>query len=110
MCYIVYLDDLLIYFNYLYQDRQDIDNILEEIWKSETNVKSSECDFHQAEMEYLKFIINWERIKTDPVKTKAIWDCKTPKGKTDIQSSLGFCNFNGRFIKGFSRTAQPVYD
>ena len=110
MCCIVYLDDVLIYSNNLYQHRQDVRNILEAIRKSGMKVKPSKCEFHKEETEYLGFIINREGIKTDPVKTQAIWDWKTPKNKTDIQSFLGFCNFYRRFIEGFSRTAKPLYD
>ena len=73
-------------------------------------IKPSKCEFHKEETEYLGFIINREEIKTDPVKTQAMWDWKTPKNKTDIQSFLGFCNFYRRFIEGFSRTAKPLYD
>src|ERR1700743_1542593 len=110
VCCIVYLDDVLIYSNNLWRHKQDVRNILEAIRKSGMKVKPSKCEFHKEETEYLGFIINREGIKTDPVKTQAIWDWKTPKNKTDIQSFLGFCNFYRRFIEGFSRTAKLLYD
>ena len=56
-------------------------------------VKPSKCEFHQGETEYLGFIIGQEGVKTDPVKTQAIWDCTTPKKIREIQCFLGFCNF-----------------
>ena len=107
---IVYLNDILIYSNNLQRHQQDVRKILEAISKSGIKVKPSKCEFHKEETEYLGFIINREGIKTDPVKTQAIWDWETPKNKTDIQSFLGFCNFYHRFIEGFSRTAKPLYD
>ena len=73
-------------------------------------VKPSKCKFHKEETEYLEFIMNREGIKPDPIMTQAIWDWKTLKNKTDIQSFLRFCNFNQEFIEGFSRTAKPLYD
>ena len=93
MCCIVYLDDVLIFSNNLQQHRQDVRNILQAIQTSGMKVKPSKCEFHKEETEYLGFIINREGIKTDPIKTQAIWDWKTPKNKTDIKSFLGFCNF-----------------
>ena len=93
MCCIVYLDDVLIFSNNLKQHQQDVRNILEAIRKSGMQVKPSKCELYKEETEYLGFIISREGIKTDPVKTQAIWDWKTPKNKTDIQSFLGFCNF-----------------
>jgi len=74
MCCIVYLDDVLIYSNTLQQHRKDVSNILEAIRKSGMKVKPSTCEFHQNETEYLGFIIGQEGVKTDPVKTQAIWD------------------------------------
>ena len=109
-CCIVYVHDVLIYSNNLQQHRQDVSKILKAIRTSGMKVKPSKCEFHKAEMEYLGFIINREGIKTDQVKTQAIWDWKRPKNKTHIQSFLGFCNFYRRFIEGFSRIAKPLYD
>ena len=72
-------------------------------------VKPSKCEFHQEETEYLEFVVNPNGVKTDPVKTQAIWEWMTPKSKKEIQCFLGFCNFYQRFIEGFSRTAKPLY-
>jgi len=72
-------------------------------------VEPSKCEFHQSETEYLGFIIGQEEVKTDPVKTQAIWDWTTPKKIKEIQCFLGFCNFYRRFIEGFSRTSKPLY-
>ena len=74
MCCIVYLDDVLIFSNTLQQHQQDVRNIVEAIRKSRMKVKSSKSEFHKKETEYLGFIISRERIKTDPVKTQAIWN------------------------------------
>jgi len=79
MCCIVYLDDVRIYSNTLQQYRKDVSNIFEAIPKSGMKVKPSKCEFHQSETEYLGFIIGQEGVKTDPVKTQAIWDWTTPK-------------------------------
>jgi len=109
MCCIVYLDDVLIYSNTLQQHRKDVSNILQAIQKSGIQVKPSKCEFHQNETEYQGFIIGQEGIKTDPVKTQAIWDGTAPKQIKEIQCFPGFCNFYRRFIEGFSRTARPLY-
>jgi len=107
---IVYLDDVVIYSSTLQQHRKDASNILEAIRKSGMKVKPSKCEFHQSETEYLGFIIGQEGVKTDPVKTQAIWDWTAPKKIKEIQCFLGFCNAYRRFIEGFSRTAKPLYE
>jgi len=109
MCYIVYLDDVLIYSNTIQQHRKDVGNILQAIRKSGMKIKPSKCEFHQNETEYLGFIIGQEGVKTDPVKTQGIWDWTTPKKIKESHCFPGLCNFYGRFIEGFSRTAKPLY-
>jgi len=109
MGFIVYLDDVLIYSNNLQQHRKEVSNILEARRKWGMNVKPSICEFHKNKTGYLGFIIGQEGVKTDPVKTEAIWDWTTPKKIKEIQCFLGFCNFYRRFIEGFSRTDKPLY-
>jgi len=109
MCCIVYLDDVLIYSNTLQHHPKDVSNILEAIRKSGMKVKPSKCEFHKSETEYPGFTIGQEGVKTDPVKTQAIWDWTTPKKIKEMQCFLGFCNFYRRFIEGFSRTGKPLY-
>jgi len=72
-------------------------------------VELSKCEFHQSETEYLGFIIGQEWVKTNPVKTQAIWDWTAPKKIKEIQDFPGFCNFYRRFIEGFSRPARLLY-
>jgi len=106
---IVYLDDVLIYSNTLQEHRKDVSNILQAIQKSGMKVKPSKSEFHQSETEYLGFIIGQEGVRTDPLKTQAIWDCTTSKKIKEIKCFLEFCNCYRPFIEGFSRTARPLY-
>jgi len=71
-------------------------------------VKRSKCEFHQSEPEYLGVIIGQERVKTDPVKIQAIWDCTTPRKIKEIQCFLRFCNFYQRFIEGFQQNSRTT--
>jgi len=108
-CCIVHLNDVLMKTNTVQQHPKDVSNILEAIRKLGMKVKSSKGEFHQSETEYLGFIIGQEAVKTDLVKTQAIWDWTTPKKIKQIACFLGFCNFYGRFKAAFSRTAKPLY-
>ena len=108
-CCIVYLDDVLIYSDSLEQHRQDVRTIINAIYQSGMRLEPSKCEFHQTEMEYLGCIISQNGIKVDPIKTKAIRTWAKPIRKKEIQSFLGFCNFDRRFIEGFSRIAKPLY-
>jgi len=110
ICCIVYLDDVLIYSDYLEQDQKDVAAIIRTMRQQGMKLKRSKCEFHQRETESLEFIIKNEAVKVDPIKTAAIWDWKAPTNKKGIQEFMGFCNFYRRFINGFSRTAKPQSD
>ena len=109
MCCIVYRDHVLRYSGTLQQHRQDICNILEAIRGWGMKVKSSKWEFHQSEKKYLGFIIGEEGVKTDPVKTPAIWDWTKRQMIKEIYCFPGFCTLYPQFIAGFSRTVRPLY-
>ena len=64
---------------------------------------------HQAEPEYLGFIVSQQGVKVDPIITKAIRTWARPTKKKEIQSFLGFCNFYRRFIKELSKITKQLY-
>jgi len=110
ICCIVYLDDVLTYSDNLEQHQKDVAAIIRAIRQQGMKLKPSKCEFHLRETEYQEFIINNEGVKVDPINTAAIWDWKAPNNEKGIQEFRGFCNFDRRFINGFSRTAKPLYD
>jgi len=57
----------------------------------------------------LQFFIGKEGVKTDPVKTQAIFDWTNKKTIKKIPSFLGFCKFYRQLIEGFSRTTRRLY-
>ena len=44
----------------------------------------------------------------NPYKTKAVEAWKTPVNKTEVQSFLGIVNYQGKFIKDYSKIAKPL--
>ena len=49
-----------------------------------------------------------ERFFVDPKKIKAIEEWPVPKDVTDVRSFMGITGYYQRFIKGFSRIANPI--
>ena len=45
-----------------------------------------------------------------PEKIKAIAEWPTPHDVKEVQSFLGFANFNRKFIEGYSKKALPLTD
>ena len=92
-CWIVYLDDVLIFSNNIEQHKQNVRNIINSIYQSGMRLKASKCEFHQTPTEYLGVIVSHQGIKVVTVKTKAIETWAKPMKRKEIQSFLGFCNF-----------------
>ena len=46
----------------------------------------------------------------DPQKVQAVQNWETPKCVRDPQYFLGFANFYRRFIEGYSRVCQPMFN
>jgi len=81
ICYIRYLDDVLIYSDSPEPHQADVAAIICAIRKQGIKLRPSKGEFHQREMEYIVLIINNEGVKVDPSKTTAIWDWKPPTNK-----------------------------
>ena len=106
---IVYLDDILVYTNGpLTEHIRDVQNILQQLLLWNLKAKPEKCDFHKTEVEFLGFIVGINGVKIDPTKTKSVQEWPTPKTIKDVQSFLGFTNYNRKFVKDYSKLALPL--
>ena len=53
-------------------------------------------------------IISGKEVKMDPEKLKAIQEWPEPTNLKETQSFLGFTNYYRKFIKDYSRIAEPM--
>ena len=57
-------------------------------------LKLKKCKFYQTKIEFLRYIIRWERIYMNLTKIKAILEWFILINIKEIQRFLGFINFN----------------
>ena len=62
------------------------------------------------EVEFLRVVIEPDRIKIEEEKIKEVLDWLTPQGVKDIQKSLRLANYYWQFIKDFIFTDRPLHD
>jgi len=105
----VYLDDRLIYSDTLKELPKESSNILKAIRDIEYEGQTIQMGIPPKRNRIPRLYHGQEGVKTDLVRTQAIWDRKTRKNKKKILSLQRCCNFYRRFIEGFSRTAKPLY-
>lgn len=53
-------------------------------------------------MTFLGHVVSENGVKTDPVKTRAVEEWKSPENVSDLRSFLGLVSYYRKFIKNFS--------
>ncbi len=99
---IVYINDILIYSRNLADHRHHVAQVLQKLRQFRLYLKLEKCEFHRPTVQFLGYIIGMEGIQMDQGKVTAVAEWPTPLTIKELQSFLGFANFNCRFIKCFS--------
>jgi transposase InsO family protein len=105
---IAYLDDILIYSQNEKEHKEHVRTILTLLQQHSLLVDPDKCNWHQEEVEFLGCIVGKNGVKMSPDKIQVVKDWPTPKTVKEIQSFLGFVNFNRQFIQNFSKVAIPL--
>ena len=106
---IAYLDDIMIYTKGILEEHQDhVRKVLHKLQEKDMRLKREKCEFHKQEVEFLGMIISGKEVKMDPEKLKAIQEWPEPTNLKETQSFLGFTNYYRKFIKDYSRIAEPM--
>jgi hypothetical protein len=106
---VIYLDDILIHSKTLDKNISTTQEVLKILQENQLFLKPEKCLFHCTEIPYLGLIICENSIEMDPKKVERILAWHTPDKKKELQSFLGFINFYRRFIKDFTKIAQPLH-
>ena len=105
---LVYLDDVLVFSNTVEEHLQRLEAIFERLLKANLKLKPSKCHFLLRRIKYLGYIVSSDGIEMDPEKIKAVQDWPEPENTDQLRRFLGFAGYNRRFIKDFSKIAQPL--
>ncbi|GKD96475.1 putative reverse transcriptase domain-containing protein, partial [Tanacetum coccineum] len=105
---IVFIDDILIYSRNKQEHEEHLKLILELLKKEELYAKFSKCEFWIPKVQFLGHVIDSKGIHIDPAKIESIKDWVSPKSPMKIHQFLGLAGYYRRFIKGFSKIAEPM--
>ena len=98
ICVVIYLDNILIYLNNMFEHHWHVKEVLKCLCKAGLYAKSEKCKFHSKSVEYLGYILSPSGLTMSDNKIKIIQDWPEPKKVKNIQSFLGFANFYHQFI------------
>ncbi|GKF12813.1 hypothetical protein Tco_0050739, partial [Tanacetum coccineum] len=74
--------------------------------KEKQYAKFSKCELWLRKVQFLRHVINGNRIHVVPSKIEAVKNCKAPRTPTEVRSFLGLAGYCCRFIRNFSKIAK----
>ena len=107
---VAYLDDILVYSEDPAKHEEHVKQVLERLAKYNLRLKPEKCEWSKEEVKFLGFMIGRNSIRIDPDKLRAVHEWKTPTNVKEVQSFLGFVNYNRKFIKHFSQIGAPLHN
>lgn len=105
---VAYIDDIVIFSKTELEHQQHLKIVFQRLREHNLKLKLKKCKFMQPKTEYLGFVIDENGISPNPDKVKAIKSLPVPKCVRDVRSILGAASFYRRFLKSFSKTAEPL--
>ena len=105
---LVYLDDILIFGSSFVQCTERLIKVLDRLRAGNWKIKIEKCSFFVKSVNYVGFIVSDHGLATDPVKTKAISECKIPTNATEVRHFIGMTSYYRRFVQHFAHIVEPL--
>ena len=68
------------------------------------------CKFHKEKVDFLGVQLSAKGFKMECLKVDVIQEWKPLRDVQGVREFIGFCNFYWRFIKNFTKVAQPLHN
>jgi hypothetical protein len=104
---VVFIDDILV-FSKTEEHEKHLRLVLEKLRSNKLYAKFSKCEFWLTKVAFLGHIISAGGVSVDPGKVKDVLNWMSPTTASDIQSFLRLTGYYRRFIKDFSKIAEPM--
>lgn len=103
----------VLYFDYIIDTGQDffdhlnnLREVIERLREVNLKLKAKKCKFFQEEVTFLGHVVSENGVKTDPVKTRAVEEWKSPKNVSELKSFLGLVSYYQKCTKNFAEIAK----
>ena len=106
---VVFLDDMLIYSTTSEGHFQFLEKVFVCLQRYKFYSKLKKCSFQQQTTTFLGFNISPEGLWISDAKIKSLKQWPKPTIVQQVQSFLSFMQFFRKFIKGFSKIAEPLH-
>jgi len=105
----VYLDDILIFSRNEDEHLKHLEKVFSLLEQNDFRLRLDKCFFAKDKLNYLGHTISSAGLQPESSKIEAVKSWPKPQSVTQVQQFLGFCNFYRRYVKNFSRIAEPLY-
>jgi hypothetical protein len=105
---IIYLNDILIYFQNEEKHTNHIRLVLKRFKKYKLFAKLSKCDFDLKEIDYLKFIVEINDIRMNFARIVIVKKWVESTTRWHVRTFLKFVEFYRKFIEKFNKTVKSL--
>ena len=107
---VLYLDDIIVYSRDFDQHLKNLNLVFDRLQDANLKLKAKKCSFFKREVAFLGHIVTEHGVMTDPGKTRAVDEWKTPENVSELRSFLGLVSYYRRFIKNFAHVAKCLHE
>ncbi len=104
-----YLDDVIVFSPDFSTHLERLDMVFSRLAKHGLKAKPSKCHLLKKSINFLGHVASEHGIRTDPEKCQALETWPTPSTPKEVRQFLGFVRYYRRFVKDFSKIAQPLF-
>ena len=105
---LVYLDDVIVYSKSIEEHFGHLDHVLQLMHDAGLTLKLNKCEFFRSSVDYLGQVISPGKLQVTQRAIEAIKKARHPLNVSEMRSFLGLCNVYRRFVKGFTKIANPL--
>ena len=107
-----YLGDVIMYSDDFDSHVDPLRKVFQIVTENSIKVKAKKCKLFQKQINYLGRTITGKGYGIDASNIKAVTDLVTnvPSNVGQLRRVTGLLGYYRRYVKGFSRTAQPIFD
>ena len=106
---LAFLDDALVLGKDFKEHLANLREVLQRFRDYNLKLKPRKCHLFQKEVKFLGRIVTGESVSVDPSAQEAIEKWPVPKSTKDVESFLGFVNYNREHIPHLADLAAPLY-
>lgn len=106
---LAYLDDVVVVGKDFNQHLNSVREVFSRFRNHSLKLKPKKCFYLQVEVLFLGKLLSRNGVSINPENIASVEAWKPPKSVTEVESFLGFVNYNREHIKGYAAKAALLY-